>query len=224
MDPPTIQLTLRRDNLDLRYFGSDSETEPINSLILPHADPGEDIRIFHPSVRPLAPALQTKLTQWGAPLQTKFTFTHYTVTSDQFSVISNVARHPLRVQSPVSSLQSPVSFNHEIELLNYELLPDGLLTTWQILTSPGEPRRFFVHGLNAAGDIITQHDGLDAPAIYWQLGDIIVQHHPLPATNEITTYRLGLYNPDTCPPCQNLRTPYGDEFLLIQGSHPPTEN
>jgi hypothetical protein len=100
--------------------------------------------------------------------------------------------------------------------LGYEYLEQALLTIWQVLAPTSEPRRFFVHALNQAGEIIAQHDGLDAPAVYWQSGDIIVQHHPLPTTNAIATYRLGIYNPDTCPPCQNLRTEDGDEFLLVQ--------
>jgi 4-amino-4-deoxy-L-arabinose transferase-like glycosyltransferase len=211
MDPPTMQLTLRRDDLDLRYFGSDSETDPINTLILPQAGPGEDIQIFHPTVRPLAPALQSKLAQWGALPQTEATFTHYTVPSNQLSENSE--------QSPLSNLpisQSPIIFNNQIQLLGYEYLEQALLTIWQVLAPTSEPRRFFVHALNQAGEIIAQHDGLDAPAVYWQSGDIIVQYHPLPTTNAIATYRLGIYNPDTCPPCQNLRTEDGDEFLLVQ--------
>ena len=211
MDPPTMQLTLRRDDLDLRYFGSDSETDPINTLILPQTGPGEDIRIFHPTVRPLAPALQSKLAQWGALPQTEATFTHYTVPSNQLSVNSE--------QSPLSNLpisQSPIIFNNQIQLLSYEYLEQALLTIWQVLAPTSEPRRFFVHALNQAGEIIAQHDGLDAPAVYWQPGDIVVQYHPLPISDNITTYRLGIYNPDTCPPCQNLHTEDGAEFFLIE--------
>ena len=199
MDPPTMHLSLQRTDLSLRYFGSDSQTEPINTLILPHAERGEDIRIFHPSVRPLAPALQTKLTQLGAAHTNHNTFMQYTISN---------------LQSPISQSLSPlISFNNEIQLLQTETLPHGLLTTWQILASTDQPRRFFAHALNTNGDITAQHDGLDAPAMHWQPNDIIIQYHPLPTAS---TYRLGLYNPDTCPACQNLRTEDGSEFLLIE--------
>jgi hypothetical protein len=201
MDPPTIELTLRRTDLDIRYFGSDSETEPINTLIFPHAEAGEEIRILLPTVRPLASALQTKLSQFGATPQSQSSFTFYTVSSIQYSVFSS---------------QSPASFNNEIQLLNTEILPDGLLITWQVLAPANGPRRFFIHALDINGDILAQHDGLDAPAAYWQPGDIILQFHPLSITNAISTYRLGLYNPDTCPACQNLRTDDGAEFVLIR--------
>jgi 4-amino-4-deoxy-L-arabinose transferase-like glycosyltransferase len=199
MDPPTMQLTLRRDDLDLRYFGSDSETDPINTLILPQAGPGEDIRIFHPTVRPLAPALQTKLSQWGAaPTQYK-SFTSYTIRTTHY----------------IPNLTSPIPFNNEIRFLTYERVDNGLITIWQVLASTSEPRRFFVHALNASGDIIAQHDSLDAPAQYWQPGDMLVQYHPLDTTTA-TQLRLGLYNPATCPACQNLPTDSGNEFILIR--------
>jgi hypothetical protein len=68
--------------------------------------------------------------------------------------------------------------------------------------------------LNQSGDIVAQHDSLDAPAKYWQPGDLLVQYHPLDATG-VTHLRLGIYNPDTCPACQNLRTDDGTEFILI---------
>ena len=204
MDPPTMQLSLRRQDLDLRYFGSDSQTEPINTLILPYADADEGIRIFHPTVRPLALPLQAKLTQLGATQTQHDTFTQYTI----------------RNTFPISrseAAQSPISFNQEIQLLQTEFLPDGLLTTWQILASTDQPRHFFVHALSTDGNILAQHDGLDAPAIHWQPGDILWQYHPLPVLDTAVTHiRLGLYNPATCPACQNLSTEDGSEFLLIQ--------
>jgi 4-amino-4-deoxy-L-arabinose transferase-like glycosyltransferase len=197
MDEPTMQLMLRRHDLDLRYFGSDSETEPINTLILPA---GDAVRIVHPAVRPLASALQTKLAQWGALAQTEPAFTLYTVNRDQLSVIRN---------------QSPVSFNNEIRFLAYEPVAGGILTIWQVITPTDKPRRFFAHALNQSGDIVAQHDSLDAPAKYWQPGDLLVQYHPLDATG-VTHLRLGIYNPDTCPACQNPRTDDGTEFVLIR--------
>jgi 4-amino-4-deoxy-L-arabinose transferase-like glycosyltransferase len=200
MDPPTIELTLRRTDLDIRYFGSDSQTEPINTFILPHAVAGEEIRILLPTVRPFAPALQTKLSQFGATPTEYNAFTSYTIRTTHY----------------VPNLTIPTPFNNEILFLTYQRVENGLITIWQVLASTSEPRRFFAHALNANGDIIAQHDGLDAPAAYWQSGDFILQFHMLPITSDITAYRLGLYNPNTCPACQNLHTADGAEFILIQ--------
>ena len=51
MDPPTMKLTLRRDDLSLRYF------HPGQGMILPASPATQAIRIVTPGILPLAPVL-----------------------------------------------------------------------------------------------------------------------------------------------------------------------
>ncbi len=216
MDPPTMLLALKRDDLDLRYFGSDSMTAPINTLILPGNS--DTIRITRPTIRPFAPALESQLQNWGAIPQQHNTFTHYALRITDFS-----PQHPAHA-----------AFGNELQFLGYSIVncqlsivncqsfdaaqgKSSIITFWQVTTPPPAPRRFFAHLLDADDNIISQHDSLDAPAIHWQPGDIIVQFHELNAGETAPAQlRLGVYNPDSCVPgpCQNVMV--GERpFLLL---------
>ncbi len=217
MDPPTMQLSLRRNDLDLRYFGSDSVTAPINTLILPGG--GDTIRITRPTIRKLAPALESQLAAWGAEPETRGRFTVYHL--------------PFTIPTPQHPANN--SFGDALQFLGYSsLIPQSsslspqssslspqsssLITYWRVTAVPAAPRRFFAHLLDDAGNIIGQHDSLDAPAAHWQAGDILVQFHELDAGDAVPAQlRLGVYNPDTCTPgpCQNLVVDGERPYLLL---------
>jgi hypothetical protein len=202
MDPPTMQLALQRDDLDLRYFGSDSMTAPINTLILPGGS--DTIRITRPAIRPFAPALESQLHNWGAAIQEHNTFTNYELQITDFA-----PQHPANA-----------NFANELQFLGYSTVnpQSSIITFWEVTAVPTAPRRFFAHLLDEDGNIISQHDSLDAPAVHWQPGDILVQFHELDADAAISAQlRLGVYNPDTCTPgpCQNLNAADGRPFLLL---------
>ena len=205
MDPPTMQLALKRDDLDLRYFGSDSITAPINTLILPHSS---TIRITRPNIRTFAPALETQLVAWGAAVEAHDEFTIY----------------DLRLPIPAPQHPAANIFGDALQFLGYDStlcpLPSALcfISYWQVIDPSTAPRRFFLHALDGDGNIISQHDSLDAPAAHWQPGDILVQFHEL-ADGETAPvqFRLGVYNPDSCTPgpCQNLLVDGERPFLLL---------
>jgi 4-amino-4-deoxy-L-arabinose transferase-like glycosyltransferase len=203
MDPPTMQLALKRDDLDLRYFGSDTMTAPINTLILPHSS--GPIRITRPNIRPFAPALENQLADWNAVSDTH----------DEFTV------YDLRLTIPVPQHQANNNFGNELQFLGYSILSpqsSSLITYWQVLAQPTAPRRFFLHALDGNGTIISQNDSLDAPAVHWQPGDILVQFHELAVGDAVPTrLRLGVYNPDSCTPgpCQNLIVDGERPFLTL---------
>jgi hypothetical protein len=83
-----------------------------------------------------------------------------------------------------------------------------LLTRWRVLDPalvgpvhfPTETTEavLFTHVLDAAGQIISQRDALDAPSWGWQAGDIIWQVHelPIPAETEAGSYTavVGIYD------------------------------
>ncbi len=72
----------------------------------------------------------------------------------------------------------------------------SLLAYWRVLSPTTEPRRFFLHAVDEAGSIMAQFDGLDAPATYWQAGDILVQEYCyLTKKKTPTELRLGVYDP-----------------------------
>lgn len=206
MDNPTMQLLLKRDDLDLRYFGSDSMTAPINTLILPNSD--DIIRITRPTIRPFAPAIESQLLAWDAQIQQHDAFTLYT----------------LRFPFPAPQHPADDVFSDELQFLGYDsvfCLPPSafcLVTFWQVTAVPTAPRRFFAHLLDNDGSIISQHDSLDAPAIHWQPGDILVQIHELEAGTAVPAQiRLGVYNPASCAPgpCRNLLVDGERPFLLL---------
>jgi len=202
MDPATMALALRRDDLDLRYVGSDSTAVPINTAIIPADDSGT--RLTHPAIRPFAPPLLAALHNLGATAEAHPTFTLYTLPADGVMA--------LRGKTAVGI------FGDELRLLAYEETADGsLVTYWEVIAQPTGGRRFFTHWLDADGSIIAQADGLDAPPQFWQVGDVLIQLNTPPSPTNAVTIRLGVYDPTTCATgvCQNLRLEDGMEFLLI---------
>ena len=93
------------------------------------------------------------------------------------------------------------TFGSRLTLLGYDLLADSgnhltLLTYWRIDETVPDDLKSFLHLLNPAGEVVTQHDGWDAPPAYLQVGDLVVQRHlldlnGLPPDNY--ALQLGLY-------------------------------
>ncbi len=201
MDPPTMALLLRRDDLSLRYF------DPTQSLILPSASSNELVRLAWPTPLPLAPALEQALLGWGAT----------TTTNDSFSIVS-LANSTL----PSAQFPAEATFDEQITFLGYDLLQPTellipgshqLLSYWRVEGPTSETRRFFLHLVDEQGRPIVQQDTLGSPAEYWQTGDLIIQLHTLniPETADPTALQLGIYNPQTD---QRLVTGNGDFFQL----------
>lgn len=194
MDAATMELTLHRQDLRLAYF------RPDWALIVPA---GANARLIRPTILPLLPYWEKML---GITGQANGSFTLY-----QWQ----------RGEVP-AGLPTPLNFGNEILLLGYEWLPPAdslqpypfeIVTYWQVIRPPNSPRRIFLHLLNGQGQPISQDDRLDAPAGFWQTGDLIWQRLKLemaPAGTD--SLRLGLYNPETD---QRLLLPDQKEFLTI---------
>jgi 4-amino-4-deoxy-L-arabinose transferase-like glycosyltransferase len=108
------------------------------------------------------------------------------------------------------------NFNDAVELVDARWLdeqtpPGGvaqLLTIWRVLNpdrvGPIAPPAnttdvaLFVHLLDETGEILAQHDGLDAPSWSWQAGDWVLQVHAiyLPPEMAVGTYETvtGIYD------------------------------
>lgn len=203
MDPPTLALTLRRDDLSLRFFGDDRPT-PVDVLIAPHAADGR-FRLVRPAVRELDPALESRLAQMGA------TQTH----GDGFVLYAG----KLSAAAVAPAVPVGAAFDGELLLLGYDLTCDAAvceaLTTWRVLATPDGPRSLFLHLTGPDGVPVSQSDGLAAPARFWQVDDGLFKVDRLsladaPADWEL---RLGVYNPADG---RRLRTTDGADHIVLR--------
>jgi hypothetical protein len=193
MDPPTMGLTLRRDDLSLRYF------DPTQSLIIPASPTGQPIRIVTPTILPIAPMINRIMASWERPV-------------GEFSLYELPARLDIGPSVPAD-----VDFGGQLRFLGYDT-PDGcapggrcaFVTYWQVTAPSDGPRRIFLHALDETGQIVAQDDRLGAPAGHWQPGDVIIQLLTLPGTEG--QLQLGVYNPDTG---ERLLTESGEESVVI---------
>lgn len=193
MDPPTMELTLRRDDLSMRYF------DPTQSLIIPYPFEGRPIQIVRPTILPLVSPLQDLIGKWEQP-------------QGEFTVYNLPALPPLEPQHAAN-----LDFGGRLNFLGYDMVagcqpgqPCSLVTYWQVMTAMDEPLRMFLHAAVNTGEIVSQDDRLGAPAEYWQVGDIVVQILTVEeATQEL---RVGVYNPQSG---QRLITGSGGDYETI---------
>ena len=201
MDPPTLELTLRRDDLRLAFFN------PTESLLLP--DPGgRAARLVRPAILPIAPEIERLTGPWtvlpdGAAAGQQFALYRYTTTP---------AIRP--------TVAAGVVFGGEVRFLGYDpgptcadpAAPCTLTTYWRVLAPTGRPRRFFLHVVGPDGAVLAQADRLGAPAEHWRPADVVVQLLTVPRTDG--ELRLGVYDPTDGG---RLMTEAGDEYFVVSG-------
>ncbi len=207
LDPPTMLLSMRRRDLDMRYYGSDSTDAPVTTLIVPKGGEEGSRRITRPAIRDLEPGLEAQLAAWGAAPQLKGSFVLYELAA------------PLQIQPQVPM---NVAFDEQLQFLGYSFSGDQencvleecrLLTFWQVVAPAEGARRFFLHAVDETGNVIAQHDGLDAPSQQWQVGDILVQAHFLNLDTAVPLeLRLGVYEPQMG---RRLLLANGDEYVPL---------
>jgi hypothetical protein len=97
---------------------------------------------------------------------------------------------------------SDVTFGKKITLMGIDLLDADeqkirLLSYWRVEDELPPDLATFVHLVNQQGDIVSQHDGLDAAPQTLKQGDVVIQHHVLPVAALTTdgpfSLQLGLY-------------------------------
>jgi hypothetical protein len=199
MDPPTMELTLHRDDLRLAFFN------PTESLILP--DPsGGATRLVRPAILPLAPELEALTGPWAVlPADA--------APGRQFALYRYETMPAIRPVVPAD-----VVFSGEVRFLGHDpgptcadlAAPCTLTTYWRVLTPTGQPRRLFLHLVGPDGAPLAQDDRLGAPAEYWRAEDIVVQLLTVPRTDG--ELRLGVYDPADG---RRLRTEAGGEYAVI---------
>ena len=199
MDPPTMELTVRRDDLALGFFN------PAESLLLP--DPGGGAaRLLRPAILPLAPELAALTGPWA-------TLPEGAAPGRQFALYRYEALPALR-----PAVAADEVFGDEVRFLGYDpspgcadpAAPCTLVTYWRALAPTGEPRRFFLHLAGPDGTPLAQDDRLGAPAEYWRPGDVVVQLLTLLRTDG--ELRLGVYDPGDGT---RLLTTEGHDYLVL---------
>jgi 4-amino-4-deoxy-L-arabinose transferase-like glycosyltransferase len=203
MDGPTMRLSLRRQDARLRHF------EAGRTLLIPAAAPDQSRLIVRPTILPLQPALESYLRQWSVGRPAGHHFSGYELPG------------ALAI-SPANRVGE--SFGGEFTWLGYELVncPASAMvpgspscewvTFWRVDTIPGGPRRLFLHLVDERGDILTQADVWDGPAVNWQAGDIILQYHQVETPAVLFEMRLGVYDPVTGV---RLPTAVGHSYALL---------
>jgi len=232
-DPYTMEVTLRRDDLSLRWVNGH------NALFFPRGD----ARLYTETQSALAPSLSAHLAQHITPDVTLsfqpddlppaihgYRWDAEAAWSNMIaSAMKEVFLGPGDTQpSPHNAkLTCPINYEDIVSLAGYEIIPPiaapnttvDILTAWEVQTPPGEELVLFIHMLDEAGTLVTQQDQLDAPSWQWQTGDRFVQtyHLALPPDLAPGTYRLavGFY---TRPGVQRLQVKAGpgivDHVLL----------
>lgn len=225
MDPPTMVLSLKRQDLKLSFF------QPESTLILPAAGSHESVRILRPTILEPQPIFAQKLALWQATTHHEDEFVLYTlpampVIEPGFSadmMLGGELRflgYDLLPSPPVSAAPGqPVADTPSVELLSY----------WHVATVPDGPRRLFLRLMDQEGRVLAEEYSLDEADLrfhsHWQPGDTILQHHSVGPVETTTgeasgpwKLRLGVYDPNSCPPlpCENLRTENGGEFIELQ--------
>jgi hypothetical protein len=185
MDPPTMELTMKRDDLSMRYF------DPQTALIIPAAPTGDNIRIIRPTILPMEPELDNLLSTWGAETENEGAFIIYDLAP---------------VSDPLPGSTIDAVFGGELLFLGYDwtdnCLPGGtcqMITYWRVQSPVPASRRMFLHLVNQAGEVIVQDDVLGAPSEHWQPDDLLIQLFSIdvPDGVEAVQLRLGVYDPIT---------------------------
>jgi hypothetical protein len=216
MDPPTMELVLRREDLALRFFdprkgvifpageqaSGEAEKQIVNSDNPQSSIHGPQSRVVRPAILPFHPLVEDTLGRLGAEIEE----------GDGF-VVYQLAGPVVQPQFPVEAM-----FGNELQLLGYgvdepcEITACAVATYWQVVGTAAGPRHLFLHVVDEAGEIIAQDDGLGSPAAHWRAGDIIVQVHEGLNAESGAQLRVGVYNPVTG---QRLTTAIEEEFIVL---------
>ena len=204
MDPPTMALTLRREDLALRFF------DPQQSLLIPASTAGAPTQLVHPTILPIAPGLHGPLQSTGVVSETSGSFVRYSFR---------------QTPAPMPEAPSDAVFGDEVAFLGHNASNSCvdhdaetscvLVTMWRVLQASGVERRFFLHVVDETGTLLDTADALGAPALYWRSGDVLLQMHeiaPGPLSRH-DSLQLGVYDPQSG---QRLQTDSGEEFVLLR--------
>jgi 4-amino-4-deoxy-L-arabinose transferase-like glycosyltransferase len=209
-DPYIMEITLRRGDLNLRWFDGRF------ALLFPSA--GES-RVVVPSITPLDEALKPILLGYARRVHTEhlhpddlipyFEVYRFDATDALMASLAAVKDSPVywspshsfpadESQAACELLSLPVDLKGTIELIGYDLRTPSvrpseeveLLTYWRVRSPCSQEAIFFTHLLDHSSRVVAQVDRLDVPSYYWQPDDAFVQLHRFPVSADVPP---GLY-------------------------------
>jgi hypothetical protein len=194
MDSPSMELLRQNDAVAISHFNPQE-----GNLIIPKGN-----QIFRPTTLPLDPFWEMQMAAWNTEITQHNLFTQYAIRN-----------------TPTPQFPMAANFADELLLRGYDLADGQLVTYWQVTAVPASARQLFAHFLDEEDNQIGESyyfDRQDPQGLWfphWQVGDLILQLHPLPTgTSQV---RLGWFDPYTCATgtCQNLSTEDGAWFVLL---------
>ncbi|MEM8862788.1 MAG: glycosyltransferase family 39 protein [Chloroflexota bacterium] len=203
MDAPTMLLVVKREDISMRHFGRVGEIETIVMPAGAHT-------VYRPADLPFHPVLEHELSQ-----------NHQKKTNKDFVSYQSVGEAKFDHTQTNTLFFNPFS-GFELTLLGHRFVETGekgriqLVTHWQVealglILAPDT--KLFLHLVDADGNLLAQHDGLDAPHRFWQEGDKLMQVHTLPMVEGAAKLRIGVY--EGSPPWQRFIVENGGDFIVI---------
>ncbi|MDJ0755979.1 MAG: hypothetical protein QNJ45_20800 [Ardenticatenaceae bacterium] len=203
MDEPTMQVTLRRHDVALRFTG---RVGAVTTAVLPGDKPANSV-LLRPKILPFEAALEETLTRHGVHAQIDDNLAIYRW-SEPFQP------QPQTAQTAAFAGELLFwGFDQVGECLSTAAVSCQIITYWQVTGETNDERRFFLHMVDDRGEVIAQSDLLDAPARFWQEGDWLIQVHTLPTAAELFSLQLGVYDPR--PPFARLLTAAGEDHIQL---------
>lgn len=225
-DPYSMELTLYRDDLSLRWFTAsfvDMTGTPHAGLIFPRGE----AQVIVQSIAPIDPIFMESFGRHAEKLAT------IDLRPDDFNPRFDVYRFDAAgaladVLAASVSLSETIDFGHTLELLGYDVrTPQAkpgevveVVTYWRITSTFDREAVLFTHALTGdlARPILAQQDSLDVPSWNWTPGDAFAQVHrfaiPPDAAPGIYPLEVGVYTREGGP-----RLPVYDQAGSAVGDH-----
>jgi hypothetical protein len=188
-DLTTTTLGLHRDRqLIVKWAGQDA-------LVLDMQGPARYIARGGETIAGFAPEMREALLAHGTKLGTDESGDLRLWQIDARAALSETFQQP-------RGLDQPIGFAGGLTLIGYDLRADAdqpidLVTTWRVDQTPTQPLSIFAHIVDATGNLVAQHDGLNVRLSSLEPGDVVLQHFVIDHPAAAVGLRLGLYNPRT---------------------------
>jgi hypothetical protein len=186
-DPYVLDMSLRRDDLSLRWF------DARRAIVLPSESNGVLIAPAGVSLDPYFADLAGLDLRERVLLREDDADPYFDVYDWEQKAMAAALQGQARGE--IADPPMPVDFGGAVHLVGYDLrtpqvAPGGtveLVTLWRVVDpEPLWPQNLsnaeqdwvvFAHALGGAGNVVGQEDRLDAPAWDWQAGDVVAQIH-----------------------------------------------
>jgi hypothetical protein len=194
MDDDSLYLLRQRKDVRVRWFDSGSPISSGGAVVVSH-DTYMNDSIYVPAIVPISDQLN-----WAMDMGPDWQVPHFRRYHGLSLLCCDL---PEKYQREFSDTGVLFAWERLAGLDSIRIGGDFRFTSKWLANGPIEsPRRIFVHLVDPkTGEIIAQHDGLDAPTKFWHKYDEIAQVHTLtiPANTPPGKYevRIGLYNPVT---------------------------